>query len=179
MRASIFVNNRYFHYISIEFSLAGVLHVTKFWLRSLKEWFSCCRLIHVVFTVTGKSRYFQSFKKLVFWWRRWNSWKNLLHRASGKINRWQKLKHVAIKWNQLHFILGIHSYSLNPMWRETWYVFPIAKYSTTVFVSYAPVIPHSHIATLNNFLQNIFLQLVISQTDSFLKATFIFKVEKN
>lgn len=143
----IFANIRYFHYISTEFSLAGVLYVTKFWSQFLKEWFSCCRLLDVVFAVTGKSYYFQSFKKLVFWWRRWNSWKNLpelLHMVDGKINRWQKLKHVAIKWNQLHFILGIHSYSVTPIWREIWYVFPIAKDSATEFVNYV-LVTHFHI----------------------------------
>lgn len=108
----------------------------------LKEWFSSCRLIDVVFTVTEKSHYFWYFNKLVFWWRRWNSWKNLpklLHLVNGKINRWQKLKHVAIKCNQLQFVLGIHSSSVNPMWKETRNVFPIANSSITEFVNYPHV----------------------------------------
>lgn len=69
--------------------------------------------------------------------------------ANGKTNKWQKLKRCN-KLNQLHFILEIGSYGLNPMWREIWYVFPTAKYSTANFVSYVLLVPHSHITTQNN-----------------------------
>lgn len=95
-------------------------------LNSLKEWFSCCRLINEDFTVTGKSHYFQSFKKHILE-KEVKQLKKLTAHGQWKKQQMTKVKTCCNKWNQLHFILEIRSYGLNPMWRETWYVFPTAK----------------------------------------------------